>query len=282
MNMREIYSNAPLRLVSLEIKFPVTSRILTRSLWDALEEGLGQMMPEVHAVTDDPDSNIPRNRDEPVLRRISSDHKRAVTLYVEALTIELADYRRYEDLKDLVTATLAAFSHQTDVLRPTRMGLRCINEVKATAVNAAGDEWQSERAWASYINRELLNAIQQEPDSLCAFTNRGSIYFHSKIGDEQASLDYGIHPGGMVDPDDVLRLGGPSGPCFVLDIDAFNYRPPQEATPDSKELMRILDGLHNVVETIFQWSITDRLREVFRAPVQDNSGQQPLLSASGS
>jgi uncharacterized protein (TIGR04255 family) len=279
MEQREVYPNAPLRLVSLEVKFPVTSRVLTRALWDALEEILGEELPNADVSTEEPDSSIPGRLPEPVLRRISKDHKRAVTLYCSALTIELADYKSYADLTMLTEMTLSALARLPNFLRATRMGLRYINEIKSELVGIPEDKWQHGESWAPYINQDLLNEVDKVPDSLCAYGRRETILFHSKKGDEQATFDYLIHPEGMMDPDGVLALGGEPGPCFVLDIDAFYYTPPESAYPDSQRLLQILGRLHENVESIFQWSVTDRMREVFNGAVQ-NKPDESLLSAS--
>lgn len=280
MDQREIYQNAPLRLVSLEIRFPMTGRILTRSLWDALEEALAGQLPDVHVVKQDPDSAIPDNPGEMVLRRITGDHKRAVTLYAGALTIEVADYQRYEDLKKLTQATLAAVGQSASFPQCTRMGLRYINELKSTAVHRPGDKWHQRESWAPYINGELLSGVDNPPKNLCAFAHRGAAFFHATDGDEQVSLNYGIHNEGLVEPNDVLILEGASGPCFVLDIDSYLYGSESNSSSDTGVLIHNLDRLHDIVETIFQWSVTDRAREVFRAPVR-HEPDEPLLSASG-
>lgn len=279
MKRQEIYPNAPLRLVSLEVKFPLTSRILTRTLWDALEDALADDLPDVEILVEDPESAIPSKNNLALLRRLSPDRKRVVTLYTGAMTIELANYRRYEDLKTLTEVTLAAFDRASVLLRCTRVGLRYINEVKSKLIHGPEGEWQLRRSWTSYINDDLLGGVESEPERLCAYSNRGIAYFHAKDGDEQVSLDYGIHPDGLIVPTGVLTLEGESGPCFVLDIDATRYITPEREPSINQEVLQILDGLHDVVEIVFQWAITDRMREVFRAAAQTDS-DEPLLPVS--
>jgi len=160
----------------------LTSRILTRTLWDALEGALGDDLPDVEILVEDPESAIPSKNNLPVLRRLSPDRKRVVTLYTGAMTIELADYRRYEDLKTLTGITLAAFDRAPVLLRCTRVGLRYINEVKSKLVHGPDSEWQLRKSWTSYINDDLLGGVEKEPERLCAYANRGVAYFHSKMG----------------------------------------------------------------------------------------------------
>ena len=282
MDQREIYANPPLRLVSLEIKFPITSRILTRTLWDALEQMLADQLPGVDVTLEDPDSTVPHARHEPVLRRISGDQKRAVTLYTGALTIEVANYHSYEDLKALVEATLSGLHDAPSVMQPTRIGLRYINEIRYNLVHDGDDKWQHCESWSPYLNAALLTSVSNPPDPLCAYAHKGTVFFHSRKGSEHAALDYGIHPVGLIDPDDVLVLDGPSGPCFVLDIDVYDYSSPKEPTIRGAEgVVRTLDGLHEVSSQIFQWSITDRMREVFRVPAPEQSDESLRLASNG-
>jgi uncharacterized protein (TIGR04255 family) len=245
-----------------------------------LEEALIDDLPDVEILVEDPESSIPRTRNQAVLRRLSPDRKRVVTLYTGALTIELADYACYADLKKLTETTLAAFDQVSGLLRCIRVGLRYINEVKSKLVHGPDGEWQLRKSWNPYINNDLLGGVEQEPAKLCAYANRGTSYFHSRDGDEYVSLDFGIQPDGLVDPTGVLELEGESGPCFILDIDASKHISPEES-PANAELLHILDSLHDVVETIFQWSITDRTREIFRAAVQTDPDKSSL-SASNS
>jgi uncharacterized protein (TIGR04255 family) len=281
---REVYPRAPLRLVSLELRFPTTTRMLTRPLWDGLESALSGEFPDVVSFPSDPDAHIPSGPDEPVLRRMSEQLKRAVTLYAGALTIELADYRGYEELEALVEKTLSAFKGTFDVpMRYTRVGLRYINEVRAELMSIPEDEWQISKSWMPYINNELLGDIGAPPAGLCAFASRKSAFFHSTTGREHITLDYGIHHEGFVDPSDVLILDGDSGPCFVLDLDAFQGGTSNKpAASGDGQLVKAIGRLHDIVESTFQWSVTDQAREVFRAPAHRSPDQGSLAHVSDS
>lgn len=282
VSKREIYPSAPLRLVSLELKFPATTRTLTRRLWDELEAALAQDLSEITTFPPDPDSHIPSGPYDPVLRRMSEGLKRAVTLYAGALTVELADYTYFEDLATLTRKVLEAFDQAFDSPLPcTRIGLRYINEIRAEALQIPADSWQALQSWRPFINQELVRGVEKPPEGLCAFSGPRSIFFHSTTGPEYVSINYGIHPEGVVDPDDVLTLDGVSGPCFVLDFDAFQAGATTEPIASkSSDLIDAIHRLNKTVESVFQWSITDRSREVFRAEAHSSSGMGPLPHAS--
>jgi len=280
MARRATHPQSTLRLVALEIRFPLTSRILTRGLWDALEEALAKDLPNVEVLVEDADSTIPSDPDDAILRRVSRDSRRAVTLYAGAVTIELSDYAGYEKLRVLAEVILNAFWQSGNALQPTRMGLRYINEVKSSSVHGPEDKWQKPQAWEPYINGQLLTQIDDPPESLCAYATRGSIYMHALDGKEQLSVDYGILSNGLLDPDGVLTLDE-SGPCFVMDIDAYLHILEAEMPTDTQGLLYKLKRLHNVIVAAYQWSITDRTREIFSASQTDEpNDREPLLPAS--
>jgi uncharacterized protein (TIGR04255 family) len=277
MIKREIFPNPPLRLVSLELRFPVTSRILTRSLWDALEEAIGELLPDVELLMPDALSSVPRGPKDAVLRRISRDQKTAVTLYAGSLTIEVSEYQRYEDLRALTELTLTAFGGEHSISKWTRLGLRYINEIKSEFVLDKDAKWQRAASWRPFVHKDLVRDLTNTPDTLCAYAHRGIAYFHAAKNKGQASLDYGIHPEGLVS-DGVLALRGFPGPCFVLDIDASHYRLDDEKEQEEPNILGTLDDLHELIGEIFQWAITERSREAFNVPVTDDS--ESLLSTT--
>jgi uncharacterized protein (TIGR04255 family) len=277
VTVKEVYPCAPLRLVSLELKFPVTSRVLGRQLWDELEFATSMDLPDVTISSSEPESHVPEGHYDSVLRRMSEDRKRAVTVYTGAITIELADYLLYEDLKGITERVLGAVQKVENLSLPyTRVGLRYINEITADSIGILEDQWHRSKSWTPFLNEQLLGSIESPPDGLCAYAQQSSAFFHSTEGSEYVSLAYGISSDGLVDPRDVLILDGNSGPCFILDLDAFQAGTIKEpVASESAGIMKTLDKLHNFVEYVFQWSITDQSREVFRARSDKPSDKRP-------
>lgn len=273
---REVFDNAPLRLVALEIKFPVTSQVLTRQVWDAFESALGEELPEVTVLVDDPDTHVPTAAHDPVLRRTSEPRKRAVTLHPGAVTVELADYRQYSDLHALATLTLQGVAAATETFKCTEIGLRYINEVPAADALAEKQEWARPAAWEPFVNAELLKSVTDMPDGLCAFGYRGVLMFHT---DDHAGilvrLEYGPAPMGLVEPKGALALDEGPGPCFGLDIDGHVFGTSAEpVATNPEEVLGLLTELHAAVDKTFQWAITERLKdEVLRGGRAHNRAQ---------
>jgi uncharacterized protein (TIGR04255 family) len=275
MAEREAYPNAPLRLVSLELRFPLTSRMLLRPVWDAFEKALSAELPVVKILASDPDSHVPRDAYDPVLRMVSETQQRAVTLYHGALTVELADYRSFGDLRDLTSATLQALDAVPGGLNCTRIGLRYINEIRSSLLHEDEDAWARREEWIPYINEDLLDRPRSLPAANLEYIGgRGRFVFRSTDADF-IGIDYAALPGSVVEPTDVLLLDDESGPCFVLDIDA--YRSGTKTSPVAatcEAALSVLSRLHGAVESAFDWSITDKLRGVFHV-VNDEAVANP-------
>jgi uncharacterized protein (TIGR04255 family) len=279
---RDVFPNAPLRLVSLELRYPVTSRVSTRKVWDAFEQALSRELPKVDVLVSDAATYVPAGMYDRVLRRSTEDRKRIVTLHAGAVTVELADYQRYADLIRLAQPTFDAMETLSDDLKCTHMGLRYINEIPASSVDGDGDgdgdlKWSDPSFWEPFVNDELLRSTTTVPDGLCAFGYRAMLLMHSVAPDDDShvALDYGPHPHGLRDPAGALALGEDSGPCFMVDIDA--YAPGTTEDPvasDRKQALEVLSRLHDAAEATFQWSVTERLKEeVFRAPAEGDEGR---------
>jgi uncharacterized protein (TIGR04255 family) len=63
-----------------------------------------------------------------------------------------------------------------------------------------------------------------------------------------------------------LHLPALDGACFLVDIDSSRLGSEKNPLADSvTEVMKTVDELHDEVENIFTWSVTDKLRDdVFR------------------
>lgn len=284
MAKREVFVNPPLRVVSFEVRFPVTSRVLTRPVWDAFEAALGEELPYAEVLVEDAEASVPTDIYGPVLRRTSEGRKRAVTLHPGAVTVELADYKDFDDLVRIAAAALQGVEAVAETLRCTRIGLRYVNEVRSNDAGSTA-RWAEPSSWEPYISRELLRTIESPPEGLSVFACRGGLTLRATAETDLSYvfLDYGVHPTGIVYTEDVLSLSPVEGPCFVLDIDGqvpgSTTLPVATTTPD---VLAELEKLHNAVESTFHWSITERCKEeVFRVPpssVEANDAS-PAVSA---
>ena len=198
-----------------------------------------------------------------------------------AITIELADYLQFDELRSVTQQVLHAFNVLPDFhLSYTRIGLRYINEIRAELVGIASDRWMEPKAWEPFVNSELLRTVTNPPSGLHAFIGPRTIFFHATESPSYISLEHGIHPQGIVNPDDVISLEGDSGPCFVLDFDAFRDGADLQLKSNHPDVIDITSELNSIVESAFQWSITEEAREVFRGPARSSSNEGPFPRTS--
>src|SRR5262245_19662984 len=277
MAARENFPNPPLRLVSFELRFPVRRRVATRPVWDAFEEALATELPIVELlVREEDERQLPVDRHEPVLRRTTVNRDSVVTLRYGGLTVETTAYDSYEKLRSCINAAIEALESLATVPSVTRLGLRYINEIRVSGVGLTIDSWRP------YVNPALLASTDSgSPAGLSTSWLQGGLGFHSTDGPEHTYVQYAPLGSSSVEPDGVLQLQGLSGPCFLLDIDSFlvdSTKEPVAAT--RKEVLSAVDRLHDSVEAVFEWSITESLREeVLRVTPVPTADEAPAPGA---
>jgi uncharacterized protein (TIGR04255 family) len=278
MASRENFPNPPLRLVSFELRFPILRRIATRGVWDAFEEVLANDLPDVELLVGKEDeSELPSDSSQPVLRRRTARRDWAVTLRYGGLTVETTAYSSYEKMRAIITAAVAALRPVVSVASVTRLGLRYINEVRVPGIKGRIADWKP------YVNPVLLAATEDRPPGLVTSWLEGGLGFHSERGGEHTYLGFGPLPSSWIEPDGVLQLREMTDPCFLLDIDSFLGKPARSPIATTEEeILSAVDRLHDSVEDVFIWSITERLREaVLRVPFpKDHEGKS--LTSGGS
>lgn len=278
MAARENFPNPPIRLVSFELRFPIRRRVATRTVWDAFEEVFAFDLPVVELlIREDDELQLPAKATDPVLRRSTSDRDRAVTLQYGALTVETTAYSSYFKLRACINAAVKALESIPSALNVTRLGLRYINEIRVPGIEGRIGDWKP------YVNPSLLAANDSQPPGFSTSLIHGGLGFHSLSGGEHTYAAYGPLPESSIEHDGVLQLREISGPCFLLDIDSFlsgSSKAPVATT--RKEVLSVVDRLHDSVETVFNWSITERLREeVLRVPpVEEHEERAPMSGAS--
>jgi uncharacterized protein (TIGR04255 family) len=263
---REIFSNAPLALVTAEIRFTDAARLRQQQTKDevtiALEErfpfaeplqraevnlniGPGGAQPQIH------------ERVGVVLKNTSSTE--TLTVMSESLTYETTEYISFENLLEAVTA--ACESLHAAKVRPAmqRVGLRYIDEVRVS------EPVTDARQWNTWINDRLVGALDIGPEGFPATGLQGVSTFDLGEGKGLNFRFAALNQGPIVVPQYLKRPAIASGPFFVLDIDGFHDFTGQDTTPLSAEVVReSLSAVHVPCGTTFQRSITDRARTLFR------------------
>jgi uncharacterized protein (TIGR04255 family) len=266
MEEREVYPNAPLVLVALEVRHPVADS-LTHAQRLKIKQQLaaeapimrtGQLTQLTAVQTAGAPAVAPEMRVEEFPRYFSRDNTTAVSVRAEAVVVESTRYSHWEQLRALAAKVLQARQEVGGIDGVERVGLRYINEVRVSGGPA--------HDWAPWIDSTLLGpAMIGGQVGLVADQWQGIAAF-SPGPERTVVLRYGPREGFAVDPGGDLKRPTPTpGPFFLLDVDSFWT--PGEGTPEFEveKLLAICDELHTPVRRLFECLITEQLRkEVLR------------------
>jgi uncharacterized protein (TIGR04255 family) len=259
---REIYPNAPVVLVTIEVRHPRTEP-LTRA-----ERARAVKLLEAHTpiprggqateivMTAAPGSPPTQQvRQEEFPRFLSRDHRVAVAFRRDAVVVETTRYRRWEDLRALTSDVLKVRAEVGELVGVERLGLRYIDEIRVPL--------SADPAWEPWVHDALLGppAVARDLGLPLPTLWQGLTVFPPD-SDRTLTLRYGSFVGHAVQPDGELkRDDAPAGPFFLLDIDSFWI--PGDGTPefDIEGLLATCDSLHAPIRSLFEHLITDRLRD---------------------
>jgi len=268
MEEREVYPNAPVVLVALEIRHPTAGslsvaergaikRRLTRHV-PIMRMGRMQQLTLLQAVGEPVSLTGSQTHEFP--RYFSRDNTMAVSIRDDAVVVETTRYERWEQLRTVLADLIEVRQEIGGVDGVERIGLRYVDEIRVANEQASGS------GWASWVDPALLGPAQLGEELGLAVAESQGIMVFTQSADRTVVLRYGAREGYAVNPGGDLRRSTPSpGPYFLLDIDSFWA--PGEGTPefDRKLLLETCDALHAPVRSLFERLITERLREeVFR------------------
>lgn len=258
----EVYPNAPVVLVALEVRHPPADP-LTRAQRLTIKRQLTSHVPimrtgELTRITAVQAAGAPAAsaevRVEEFPRYFSRDNTMAVAVRAGSLVVETTRYVGWEQLRALVAEVLEARQEVGGVDGAERVGLRYVNEIRVPG--------EPVHDWAPWIDPTLLGAAPiGEELGLPARQWQGTTVLATGP-DRTVVLRYGPREGFAVDPAGELKRSTPTpGSFFLMDIDSFWT--PSDGVPefDVKKLLTTCDELHAPVRKLFERLVTDRLRE---------------------
>lgn len=197
MEDREVYPNAPVVLVALEVRHPTTGP-LAHAQRLKLKQRLGKQLPILKSsrltmlqatvgATTAPEVNT-----EEFPKYFSRDRTLAVSIRSEAIVVEMTRYLRWEHLRELTAKVLEARQEVDGVAGVERVGLRYIDEIRVPDDTREG--------WAQWVDSTLLGpAPLGEPLGLRVAQWHGITVFESGP-DRAVALRYGPREGYAVGP----------------------------------------------------------------------------------
>jgi len=266
---REIYPNAPLVLMAIEVRHPQCDPLERRQIGQLSRTLIGLLplpgeLNEVSLLVQGGPNTQPVQQQvvSSVPRWTSRDKRTALTVRQDSLVIETTDYGSYERVRELLEVALRA---RVAVAAPAgidRVGLRYIDEIRAPIENGAGTP-----DWREWVDSSLLGPTHIGDDlELVSVVNEGLAVFSNDrnralVLRYGAQRDYAVHS-----TPELRRPLPPPGPLFKLDIDSFWQAGDAVPEFDPEVIVGQADALHLPVRGVFESLITERLRkEVLRS-----------------
>lgn len=260
---REVFTNAPLALVTAEIRFTDAARLRQQPTRDEIAIALEDRFPfaepfqrtDMNLMVGGPP--LVQERQGVLLKSASSTE--ALTLMSESLTYETTTYAQFEDLLEVVTVAVDALVQAK--VRPAmrRVGLRYIDEVRVRG------NITDARQWAPWIDGRILGHLDVGPSGFEATAAQTASTFDLGEGRGLNVRYAALNQGPIVVPQFLTRPVVQSGPFFVLDFDGFHDFTGRDAVRLSSDVVReSLSAVHVPCGNAFQRSITDKARKLFR------------------
>jgi len=264
MPSREVYPNAPLRLVTSEFRFPLSPRLSRDDVLGELAGVLGDALPIVE-VASPPGFTLSVGVESPLrpgassggYRFMTRDRMAAVTVAPTRIAIETTKYAHWETFRDtVVRPALEGVGGELGAIAGLdRVGLRYINEIRVVKGSLRPEDW------TDYVSEDLV-AMMRLADGSLVQTAQGALHLLTPSNDE-ILMRFGTMEGFMVADSGPLALPTPirDGAFFLVDIDSYWAR---SATLDEfsvSDALAISDRLHQPVNQLFEHSISEKLRE---------------------
>jgi uncharacterized protein (TIGR04255 family) len=212
--------NAPVALVTLEIRHPATDS-LTESSSKELKSLLFEYLPIERQAEDMAWAMGPGGSPTPTAERfvryVNRDNTLAASIKTPALVIETTAYTSFESLLDVTMRVMDARSQVSSIVGVERIGLRYVVEIRVP-VDADG-----RIEWANWIAEPLLGPQRVAPGGLTLTEWQGAAVYREAQPGKSIIVRYGPGSGQALDPNYHLRRTIPvqPGPFFLLDIDSF-------------------------------------------------------------
>lgn len=259
----EVWPNAPLALVAVEVRFPAEGtgpfrapvlraiRDLVDDSW-VLEGAKQQTLDLAVGPAGVQQTNYSVENLTPIMAR---DRTHSVTVRPESLTVETTRYEGYEGFRSLVGSSFAAVEQVLQPQGATRLGLRYIDEIRVPSL-------EGDNPWDAWLDRSLL-----APRGKGLRTKGWTGAVQYDVSDDRSLvLRYGPSDGPVVNPPGPLRRSSlaASGQIFFLDFDSF-WQPLGIPAFSAPELLDICDLLREPVRSLFDQLVSSRLvDDVFR------------------
>ncbi|KAA1251837.1 TIGR04255 family protein [Mycobacterium simiae] len=262
MNQDGIQPNAPVALVTMEIRHPATDS-LTESANRELKHLLIDDLPiERQAQDVSWGMTAPGAAPTPIADRFirygNRDNTISASLKNQAIVVETSAYSDFETFCDTVLRVADARAQVSSIVGVERIGLRYVLEIRVPA----GIDGRIN--WTNWIDEQLLGPYRIAPGGLSMTEWQGAAVYREAQPGKSLIVRYGPGVGQALDANYHLRRVTPAqtGPFFLMDIDSF-WTPVGGSIPEYNRdaLVSTFKDLYGPAREVFQDLITSRLKE---------------------
>jgi uncharacterized protein (TIGR04255 family) len=261
MNDDEVQPNAPVALVTMEIRHPATDS-LTESSSRELKQLLVEDLPIERQAQDVSwgmmaPGSAPTPQAERFVRFVNRDNTIAASMKSQAIVVETTAYTNFEALCEIVMRVVDARAQVSSIVGVERIGLRYVLEIRVPV----GVDGRIE--WSNWINEGLLGPYRLAPGGLFITEWQGAAVYREPQPGRSLIVRYGPGMGQALDPNYHLRrvTKAQPGPFFLMDIDSFWT--PSGSIPEYNRdaLITTYQDLYGPARSVFQDMITNRLKD---------------------
>ncbi|MDJ0312715.1 TIGR04255 family protein [Arthrobacter sp. H35-D1] len=260
---REVFARAPLAIVTAEIRLNYEPRLNDAATRDQFAEKIRQHFPVLENQTLNnftiQDGAAPQVETIHQIRATTLNKSVTTALNQTSLSVSMsgATYGEFQSFAELVELAAHALSEIVDSVVVQRVGLRFIDEVRVPSPPDHSDGWEP------WINQALLAPVEAYGMARADMVRGNVVYEASE--ERRIAFSWGEFVGaGVVGPDlPFHRPDTEQTKMFLLDVDSA-WEPADFVLLQNEDIRNILTMLHDPIGEIFQWSITDAARELFR------------------
>jgi uncharacterized protein (TIGR04255 family) len=262
VNPAEVQPNAPVALVTLEIRHPATDSLTEASARELKQQLVSELPIERQAQDVQWGMAAPGQAPQPVADRFvrysNRENTTAASLKNQAIVVETTAYTNFDSFLDIAMRVVDARSRVSTLVGIERIGLRYVLEIRVPA----GVDGRIE--WTNWIDESLLGPQRLAPGGLLLTEWQGAAVYREAQPGKSLIVRYGPGVGQALDAQYHLRRVTPvqAGQFFLMDIDSF-WTPPTGAIPEynREALVSTYRELYAPAQTVFQDMLTTRLKD---------------------
>lgn len=266
MQASEVFPNAPLQLVVLEVVWstprpPHVPRSVIEALLKLFPEADVDFAPTLARfapVYDASEGRTSTDAQHAVFQLVARDRTLSVTLWPSAILVESSAYDGFVDFRAVVDDVLEVICRGLGDLPVTRVGLRYLDEIHVPGAST------DVSTWAPFVAPSLLalSGIIPQGPSIAMF---GGGLTLSHGSDRYVNFRFALTEQ-RIESSGPLRLRArPATPCLILDTDGF-WMPGAPEVCDASGVTAQLEQLYAPTHELFDLVLTDACRETFRGP----------------